>query len=395
MASLERRGKKPNRWLIRWYQDGRQHKQRFDGTYQAAMQRKAEIEADKWKPAPPPGQPVLDRAIGPWVMAYLAGRPGGEPSWVTNRNRLWPFIHEYGEMQFSELTIDHLRHYVDVQRKSGNRRTGEPLSPRTLFDRLSHLQRALKTAAREGLITRELADGIEPGRQRRSFHDTLTDRELGLWMRLAQGSIEEVPLGLGGGAGLRRGEMRGLRRSDVDLEHAQIRVGAQRQRDTLKPLKTDNGVRTVPIPPTLVAVLRRHFARQDALWSPAANQRDDRPVCVGWDGRLLSTDWLTRLPGWFAQQHGLRVIRLHDLRHTYATLLLEAGVSMAAVSRYLGHANVAITIAMYGHVTPRSERDSRAALEAAFTAHDVDGEQLVPGFVPASGPRLAIHAQFG
>lgn len=70
---------------------------------------------------------------------------------------------------------------------------------------------------------------------------------------------------------------------------------------------------------------------------------------------------------------GLRKIRLHDLRHTYATLLLEAGVSMNAVSRLLGHADVTITVRLYGHVTPISVRLVRDVF-AGLLSRDDEGD---------------------
>ena len=81
-------------------------------------------------------------------------------------------------------------------------------------------------------------------------------------------------------------------------------------------------------------------------------------------GRLVHPDWFSREFRRLIDEAGARPIRLHDLRHTYATLALKAGVHPKVVSDRLGHATVGITLDLYSHVTPAIARDAADVVAA-------------------------------
>ena len=363
MASVSRRpGKRPHRWWIRWYQDGKQHRVRFDGAYEAAKRKAAKIEDDKWV-LPAPQSLAQPKTIGEWEPVYQAGRTGVPATRVARINDLALFVEEFGSQRFDQLTEDGIRKFLEKQRTAGNRKTGAPLAAATLFGHLTALKRMLAVAHKEGRLDRDLAAVVEVPKRRKHHIDPLTEAEVAIWLEVAHDTAEEVPIALGVLAGLRRGEMLSLRRSDVDLESAEIRIRTAISSGELGDPKSETSVRTIPCPSTLVAMLAIHFTRQDVLTPVPERQRDDRPVCTGRDWRAVTASWLTTLPERMTSWHGVRRIRLHDLRHTYATLLLERGIALPAVSRYLGHSSEAVTVMLYGHVTPRSPRDTRAALD--------------------------------
>jgi integrase len=157
--------------------------------------------------------------------------------------------------------------------------------------------------------------------------------------------------------GLRRGEMAALRWEDVDLERATMavvrnRVSAGRGRAvSVHQPKTRRGRRNVALDTTSVEALRSHRATQSAeclRLGPA--WVDSGYVFGGVDGAPLHPDTITATFQAIIRDLDVPRIRLHDLRHTSATLALKAGVHPKVVSERLGHATVGITLDLYSHV---------------------------------------------
>ena len=156
--------------------------------------------------------------------------------------------------------------------------------------------------------------------------------------------------------GLRRGEAIGLRWEDVDLEGSALFVIQQitevHGRAVVGTPKTKRGTRLVPLDAETVSMLRRHREAQDlerVAWGPAWNEAG--LVFTREDGRLLRPEYATRHFQALAGAMGLPAIRLHDLRHTHASLALAAGVEMKVVSERLGHSQISVTADLYTHVS--------------------------------------------
>jgi len=169
--------------------------------------------------------------------------------------------------------------------------------------------------------------------------------------------------------GMRRGEVAGLTWRDVDLDDAVVRV--QRARVIVssadvresKP-KTRKGRRNVDLDVVTVAALKAWKARQDAerkVWerTKAGTWPDHGLVFTLEDGTPLNPAHVSRAFGRHVSGAGKDVprIRLHDLRHTHASLLLAAGVPVKVVSERLGHATPGFTMNVYQHVIPGQQRD--------------------------------------
>jgi integrase len=164
-------------------------------------------------------------------------------------------------------------------------------------------------------------------------------------------------------SGARRGEVVGLRWADLDLEAgtASIRqaIVMVARRPTFQGPKTGRGRRLIRLDAATVAALRAHRkaqAEERLAWGAAWT--DHGLVFCQEDGQPLNPETVAK---WF-QAHsraaGLPRIRFHDLRHTWATLALQAGVHPKAVSGRLGHATIAITLDTYSHLLPVVESDA-------------------------------------
>jgi integrase len=253
----------------------------------------------------------------------------------------------------------------------GGRRSppGTPLAPKTVRHVHTMLHKALNDAVKWGRVSKNAADLAEPPRpatpdmkvwdteQLRTFLEAVTDDRLfAAWMLMVT-------------TGMRRGEVLGLRWSDVNLDLARVSVVRTLivvGHDVLvSEPKTAKGRRSVALDPATVATLREHRRgqRRERL-AFGEGWNDEHLVFALEDGTRIHP---TRFSAWFSQharRAGLPVIRLHDIRHSYATAALSAGIPAKVVSERLGHANVSITLDTYSHVLPSLQENSAAAVAA-------------------------------
>ncbi|MEU3772394.1 site-specific integrase [Streptomyces sp. NPDC032472] len=224
------------------------------------------------------------------------------------------------------------------------------------------LRSALSAACREELITRNVAKLVEPPRA--------ASRELSPW------SLDETldflaasrrdPLYaafvLAIAMGLRRGEIVGLRWSDIDLDKRVLHVRNQTQRRRGVLYDGDpksRRRRVVPLPGLCVAPLRWHRMRQAEIRAKAGDEWEDSGhVFVTRSGRPVEPRNVYRSFTRVAQAAGLRVIRLHDARHGTATLLTAAGVAPRVVMEILGHSQISVTMNVYTHVVQDTQREA-------------------------------------
>ncbi len=162
-------------------------------------------------------------------------------------------------------------------------------------------------------------------------------------------------------AGLRRGELQALRWEDVDLAAGVIHVRRSwdPQAGEIAP-KSRAGIRRVPVPARLRDELVEH------RMSAAAGER----VFGRADGRPFNPRSVDRHAGraWAALE--LAPIGLHEARHTFASLMIAAGVNAKALATYMGHANIAVTFDRYGHLMPGNETDAAGLLDAYLDRAD-------------------------
>jgi integrase len=182
--------------------------------------------------------------------------------------------------------------------------------------------------------------------------------------------------------GMRRGEVAGLRWSDVDLEVG--RVSPRRPRVVVdyevvvSVPKTAKGRRSLALDPVTVTALRQHRTRQFEQRLAVGPRWQDSGLVFTWpDGRPIHPERFSR---WFEQHAraaGLPKIRLHDVRHSYATVALAAGIPAKVVSERLGHATIAITMDTYSHVLPGLDAEA-AGTVARLILGDGDQEPTRP-----------------
>jgi integrase len=255
-----------------------------------------------------------------------------------------------------------------TERGSANGKRG--LSAMTIRHVHACLHKACKDAVRWGHISRNPLDAADPPRktgdgtkemhtwtaeQLKAFLAALhEDRLCPLWHLIAM-------------TGMRRGEAIGLRWQDVDLENSRLSV-----RRALIPInhkvvvsepKTAKGRRVIALDPATVEVLKSRAARQldeQRQWSEAWIETG--LVFTAESGQALDPESVSRYFRQAVKKAMLPQIRLHDLRHTHATLALQAGVHPKVVSERLGHATVSITLDTYSHAIPALQEEAAALI---------------------------------
>lgn len=239
------------------------------------------------------------------------------------------------------------------------------LAPKTVRNVHVMLRGALADAVRWNLLARNPAADARPPRVRRRKHLVWSAQELRAFVEHARTDPYAALWLLVCTTGLRRSELAGLRRNDLDLEHGRVSSGdtrvvvAGRAEDSDG--KSDGSRRTLALDPVTVEALRGYVQGWDER--KREFDHDGEHLFCHPDGRTIHpdtiTEWFSRL-SWEAQ---LPPIRLHDVRHSYATAALRAGVPVKVVSERLGHASVSFTQDIYMHVIPGM--DEHAAKLAA------------------------------
>jgi integrase len=245
---------------------------------------------------------------------------------------------------------------------------GTRLAPKSVRNTAIMLSGALSFAATRRRIRSNPAKDAEmpkaerkemcywtPDETRRFLRHVADDRLYALWF-------------LVGTTGLRRGEALGLRWQDVDLDGGHLSVvqslvvngGAVK----VETPKTGRSRRSLSIPPSTLEALRRWRKLQieeRLAWGP--DYDDSGLVFTRDDGSRLDPRTVSRTFDRLVGSSGQRRIRLHDVRHSYATAALRAGVSVKVVSERLGHKSVVITLDVYAHVMPLADEEAAAKVE--------------------------------
>ena len=240
------------------------------------------------------------------------------------------------------------------------------------------LKEALRYVVRWGLIHYNPADGVDAPR---ILHTEIHPPEAAdVWaiLDLAAGTPYGPSLSFMARTGVRRGECLGLRWRNVDLENGTAAIVESLQRIDRQGLvflspKSAKSRRAVALDGPTVAMLREIRGRQILLTAELGDvYRDNGLVFPSPVGDPLDPATLTHNFQKLARRVGVPHVRLHDLRHFHATLLLQAGTHLKIVQERLGHADIGITANIYSHVSPTLQRQAADLFsEAMDRAHIV------------------------
>jgi integrase len=248
------------------------------------------------------------------------------------------------------------------------------LSPATVRRVHAVLRRAFKDAVRWNLMQRNPADQADPPKQRaykKEEMKTWTADELRLFLaHVANDRLYALWLVLAT-TGMRRGEALGLQWADVDFHTGRVSIRrslvAVGYKTQISEPKTKRGRRVVALDKGTLAVLRTHRIRQrEEKLAAGAGYDDGDRVFASENGSEIHPDRASKMFQAKVKNSSLPRIRLHDLRHTHATLALQVGVHPKVVSERLGHSSITLTLDTYSHAIPAMQEDAAEKVANLF-----------------------------
>lgn len=245
------------------------------------------------------------------------------------------------------------------------------LSAKTISYIHATVHKVLGDAVDSGLLGRNIAASAKPPRPSKRATGGVNawePEELGNFLQVASETRLGAIWRLTTMTGMRRGEVLGLRWQDLDLNRARLSV---RQAlvsvgyDVIRSTPKSNCARVIDLDAETVAQLRAHRDRQDEERTEWGVDYQDQDLVVAKEnGEPIHPHAFSQCFERLIEKHQLRRIRLHDLRHTHATLALKAGVPVKVISERLGHESPAFTLKQYAHVIPGMQAEAAAQVAA-------------------------------
>lgn len=237
------------------------------------------------------------------------------------------------------------------------------------------LHRAFVQAFKDEVIDANPFDRVERPKKSKFQSKYYTDKELATLLEVTQDDSIYPVIMLAGGLGLRRSEALGVRWSRIDFEKRTVLLDTKIVEynkngeivvEPVYEMKNASSRRTLPLPGPVFDMLLHEREKQEMYREMFKDSYDitySDFVCVDELGRLLKPSYVSQHFSLLLEKYGLQHIRLHDLRHTFASLLLKNGVPLINVSRFLGHSDISTTANIYAHLDLASKQIGADAIE--------------------------------
>lgn len=271
-----------------------------------------------------------------------------------------------GNIQLQKLTPQDIQNLYARKQKEG-------LRPASILIMHTVLHSSLANALKWNLVSRNVATLVTVPRPEPSPAHGLSVEEARQLVSTIQGHRFEAIFMLALTTGMRRGELFGLRWSDIDMERSilYVRRTANRYGKGVGVVENDPKTKTshrqVMLSEPALKALKRHKVQQEQEKQAMGNKWKNRNlVFCGKYGDFLIADTLRRNLNKVLQDAGLPHIRFHDLRHSAATVMLTMGVHPKIVQEMLGHSTIAMTIDTYSHLVPSMQQEAINKINKAF-----------------------------
>ncbi len=318
-----------------------------------------------------PSQESVAEFLRQWLSTVESQlRPSTFASYsATIENHIVPRI---GGIRLRDLGPGQLTNLYGDLHRDGSLRGPGGLSSRTVryVHRIVH--RALQDAVRWGHLFRNPVGLADPPRVEKSESAVWSAAEARLFIDSTRQDRLRALYLLALTTGMRRGELLGLRWSDVDFERCRLSakqtlVSVGYEVRVSEP-KTKRARRSIALDGATVAILRSHRAEQSVERLRFGEGAEDNDlVFTREDGSLLHPMSVSARFKRLVRSAGLSPIRFHGLRHTSATLALEAGLHPKVVSERLGHSSITVTLDTYSHAVPALQEEAAEALAALLS----------------------------
>lgn len=319
-----------------------------------------------------------------WVFQYLKDYKVNEIK-ATTLNTYMTFYRKHieksdiGEMELQEIQTNDLQRYY-------NRKLKEGLSAKTVRHLSVIIREALTQAVRLKYIRNSPQEGVILPKKEKYEGKTLSQSDVLKLLNNAGGEELYSLIMTAIFTGMRKGEILGLQWKNVDLDNGFIKVekslcrvedgvnkkGRYRTKLVLLEPKTDTSKRIIPITSQLVDILVHHRERQEEYKREAVDFYNSELdlVFANYMGEFMSEREVLR--GFYAvlDKYGIERVRFHDLRHTYASLLMESETDSKVIQELLGHSSISTTLDIYTHLKVKQKRNSVDKMARMFMQDD-------------------------
>ena len=317
-----------------------------------------------------------------WLNDWLTGR---KPHIAENtysgyenaiRCHLSPTL---GKIKLKDLKTRDIQTLLNSKLENGRVNGKGGLCPRTVKYIYDTLNTALLQAVKERIIPYNIADAVEIPKQTKREMTTMTGAEIEVFFETVRNyqlnhhhtSPLFAAFYLDLSTGIRRGELLGLHWQEVDFEKKRVMIKTQllrgKKRLYFSEPKTAKSKRTISINDSTIEILRDHKRRQNELrLSLGESYQDNGLVFCTDEGQPIDPRNFTRHFETLLGKAGLTHYRFHDVRHTFATIGLENGISPKTLQEMLGHSTFKTTMDTYSHVTPAMQKEEAATMETAL-----------------------------
>lgn len=259
--------------------------------------------------------------------------------------------------------------FTDKSKTDGS----EHLSATTIKHIHRTISKALNDGVRRGILYYNVASTAKTPKAEKHKSEFLNEEQVKELLSLFKGSVIEIPVVLCALFGFRRGEVLGLKWHSIDMVKRTITVSETLQQNIggsiTVPPKTESSYRTLPIPENVYNLLKKHKQEQEKMKELLKDGyiKSDY-VCTWKDGRVIEPNYLTRTFHKMISKSDLPTIRLHDLRHSVASNLLNMGFTVVQVAEWLGHSSSTTTLNYYAHTDKTSKISISNSINNIFSA---------------------------
>jgi integrase len=250
------------------------------------------------------------------------------------------------------------------------------------------LHSAFKQAYMDDEIQLNPFDKVERPKREHFVGAHYSEEEWKKLLRLTKTDDIYPAIMLAAGLGLRRSEALGARWSRIDWDEKTILLDTkiveyedegtgEKVVEAVEQMKNKSSRRTLPLPDMVYEMLKEQKAQQElykSMFGESYNMKNDDYICVTKLGDLISPGYTTRHFSQLLKKLGMRHIRFHDLRHTFASILINRDVPIPKISDFLGHSDIATTANIYAHLDKASKKSSAMLISDIF-ANKLENEE--------------------
>ena len=315
---------------------------------------------------------TLGEYLSDWLKTYCEPRltPCTYESYKNNvENHIIPAL---GKIPLQKLQPVQVQKFINNQSKNGQLSGEGGLSPGSIRHIFAVLRKSLNHAVKMQYLSRNVCQCVELPKMKQNEAKFLNKNQVATMLEAFKGSDIYLPTLLAVGLGLRRGELLGLQWQDFDFEKGLVGIrrtllAKRKEGQLFSECKTEKSNRVLAVPENIISVLKQAQKKQleNKLFFGQGYQ-DHGLVCCNPDGSPVSPSAFDHRFTKALEANGLEHIRVHDLRHTNASLMLSQGVPMKVASERLGHATIVITMDLYSHIDEELQRDAAQKLNLAL-----------------------------